>query len=198
MKDVANNLIYFLGSDINRLTIICKDREIAFNPKNTLVVLFKEDSALSKGSKWGDNMNNNPLYRKTEALLYNYNKSKAQIKNIELEIENIKNEYEGVGAVSFEERVQSTNEFHSRVESEILEKENQINKLMKYKRQKEIEIAKIDNAIEALTDREKSIIKMRYFEKYNNRMIAAKLDLTEEWIAKIKKVAINQILDAIF
>lgn len=51
MKDVANNLIYFLGSDINRLTIICKDREIAFNPKNTLVVLFKEDSALSKGSK---------------------------------------------------------------------------------------------------------------------------------------------------
>lgn len=143
-------------------------------------------------------MNNNPLYRKTEALLYNYNKSKAQIKNIELEIENIKNEYEGVGAVSFEERVQSTNEFHSRVESEILEKENQINKLMKYKRQKEIEIAKIDNAIEALTDREKSIIKMRYFEKYNNRMIAAKLDLTEEWIAKIKKVAINQILDAIF
>lgn len=143
-------------------------------------------------------MNNNPLYRKTEALLYNYNKSKAQIKNIELEIENIKNEYEGVGAVSFEERVQSTNKFHSRVESEILEKENQINKLMKYKKQKEIEIAKIDNAIEALTDREKSIIKMRYFEKYNNRMIAAKLDLTEEWIAKIKKVAINQILDAIF
>lgn len=143
-------------------------------------------------------MNNNPLYRKTEALLYNYNKSKAQIKNIELEIENIKNEYEGVGAVRFEERVQSTNEFHSRVENEILEKENQINKLMKYKRQKEIEIAKIDNAIEALTDREKSIIKMRYFEKYNNRMIAAKLDLTEEWIAKIKKVAINQILDAIF
>lgn len=143
-------------------------------------------------------MNNNPLYRKTEALLYNYNKNKAQIKNIELEIENIKNKYEGVGAVSFEERVQSTNEFHSRVENEILEKENQINKLMKYKRQKEIEIAKIDNAIEALTDREKSIIKMRYFEKYNNRMIAAKLDLTEEWIAKIKKVAINQILDAIF
>jgi len=143
-------------------------------------------------------MNNNPLYRKTEALLYNYNKNKAQIKNIELEIENIKNKYEGVGAVSFEERVQSTNEFHSRVENEILEKENQINKLMKYKRQKEIEIAKIDNAIEALTDREKSIIKMRYFEKYNNRMIAAKLDLTEEWIAKIKKVAINQILDSIF
>lgn len=143
-------------------------------------------------------MNNNPLYRKTEALLYNYNKNKAQIKNIELEIENIKNEYEGVGAVSFEERVQSTNEFHSRVENEILEKENQINKLMKYKKQKEIEIAKIDNAIAALTDREKSIIKMRYFEKYNNRMIAAKLDLTEEWIAKIKKAAINQILDTIF
>lgn len=143
-------------------------------------------------------MNNNPLYRKTEAVLYNYNKTRAQIKNIELEIESIKNEYEGVGAVSYEERIQSSNAFHSRVESEILDRENQISKLVRYKRQKEIEVAKIDNAIEALTEREKDIVKMRYFEKYNNRMIAAKLDLTEEWIAKIKNAAINQILDSIF
>jgi DNA-directed RNA polymerase specialized sigma subunit len=143
-------------------------------------------------------MNNNPLYRKTEAILYNYNKVKAQIKNIELEIENIKNEFNGPAAIGYEERTQSTNRFNSSIENEVINREIEINQLERYKRQKEIEILKVDNAIGSLTDREKIIIEMRYFKKYNNRMIAAKLDLTEEYICTIKKVAVNQILDSIF
>lgn len=143
-------------------------------------------------------MNNNPLYRKTEAILYNYNKVKAQIKNIELDIENIKNDFNGPGAIGYEERTQTTNSFNSRVENEVVARENEINQLERYKRQKEIELLKVDNAIGSLTEREKAIIEMRYFNKYNNRMIAAKLDLTEEYICTIKKVAVNQILDSIF
>jgi len=143
-------------------------------------------------------MNNNLLYRKTEAILYNYKKTRAQIKNIELEIESVKNEFEGVGSISYEERIQSTNSFSSRVENEVMNRDNEINKLGKYKRQKEIEVAKIDNAVESLTDREKNIIELRYFKKYNNRMIAAKLDVTEEYLCLIKRNAVNQILDSIF
>lgn len=143
-------------------------------------------------------MNNNPLYRKTEAILYNYNKVKAQIKNIELDIENLKNEFNGPGAIGYEERTQSTNSFNSSVENEVISRDIEINQLERYKRKKEIELLKIDNAIGSLTDREKVIIEMRYFKKYSNIMIAAKLDLTEEYICKIKNVAVNQILDSIF
>lgn len=143
-------------------------------------------------------MNNNPLYRKTEAILYNYNKVKAQIKNIELDIESIKNEFNGPGAIGYEERTQSTNRFNSSVENEVVNREIEVNQLERYKRQKEIELLKVDNAIGSLTEREKVIIEMRYFKKYNNRMIATKLDLTEEYICTIKKAAVNQILDSMF
>lgn len=143
-------------------------------------------------------MNNNPLYRKTEAILYNYNKTKAQIKNIDLEIESVKNEFEGAGSICYEERTQATNSFNSKVENEVMNRDNNISRLERYKRQKEIEIAKIDNAIESLTDREKTIIEMRYLKKYNNRMIAAQLDVTEEHLCIIKRNAVNQILDSIF
>lgn len=143
-------------------------------------------------------MNNNPLYRKTEAILYNYNKVKAQIKNIELDIENLKSEFNGPGAIGYEERTQSTNSFNSSVENEVISRDIEINQLERYKRKKEIELLKVDNAVGSLTDREKTIIEMRYFKKYSNIMIAAKLDLTEEYICKIKNVAVNQILDSIF
>lgn len=143
-------------------------------------------------------MNNNPLYRKTEAILYNYNKVKAQIKNIELDIESIKNEFNGLGAIGYEERTQSTNRFNSSVENEVVNREIEVNQLERYKRQKEIELLKVDNAIGSLTEREKVIIEMRYFKKYNNRIIAAKLDLAEEHICRIKNSAVNQILDSIF
>lgn len=143
-------------------------------------------------------MSNNPLYRKTEAILYNYNKVKAQIKNIELDIENIKNDFNGPGAIGYEERTQSTNSFNSSVENEVISRENEINQLERYKRKKEIELLKVDNAIGSLTEREKIIIEMRYFKKYNNIMIAAKLNLTEEYICNIKRNAVNHILDLLF
>lgn len=143
-------------------------------------------------------MDKNLLYRKTEAILYNYNKTKAKIENIELDIENIKNEFNGPGAIGYEERTQATNSFNSSVENEVIAREKEINKLEKEKRQKEIEILKVDNAIRSLTEREKLIIEMRYFEKYNNRNIAAQLNLAEEHISRLKKAAINQISDSIF
>lgn len=47
----------------------------------------------------------------------------------------------------------------------------EINQLERYEKQKEIELLKVDNVIGSLTDREKIIIEMRYFKKYNNRMV---------------------------
>ncbi|WP_010292211.1 hypothetical protein [Clostridium senegalense] len=66
----------------------------------------------------------NNICKLTEEVLANYNSIKAEIKNIELDIEEIESEYEGVSAVSFEEKTGKTNKFNSNVENEILKKKN--------------------------------------------------------------------------
>lgn len=138
------------------------------------------------------------LYKKTEAILYNYNKTKAEIKNIVLDIKLLVSEVDGVGAIVYEERTGATNKFNSSVENEVIIRDKNIKKLEQRKLLKEVEIEKIDNAIESLGTRDKDIVKMRYFDKYNNRIIAAKLDLTEEYIAELKTSIINTITDIIF
>lgn len=135
-----------------------------------------------------------PLYKKIEAILYNYNLNKAQIKNLNLEIEYMKNNYGELNSVSYEKRIKSTtNKFSSIVENEFIKKEDEIKKLENKKRVKEIEIEKVNIALSVIDDREKSIIEMRYFEKYSNIQIAAKLYLTEQHTTKIKSGAINKI-----
>lgn len=138
------------------------------------------------------------LYKKTEAILYNFNKTKAEIKNIELDIELVKGEFDGVGAIVYEERTGSTNKFNSSVENEVISKDRKIKLLERNKRIKEVEIQKIENSLECLTDRERKLIDMRYFKKYNNRIIAAQLELTEEYICEIKRSVVNKISEIVF
>lgn len=134
-------------------------------------------------------------FKKIEAILYKYNSLKAKIKNLDLEIECVRSEFNGPGAISYEERTQATNSFNSSVENEVINKEKIINQLLKDKSKKEIEVSKIENGLSILSERDQEIIKLRYFDKYNNREIAAKLYLAEEYISKLKKEAINQMID---
>lgn len=136
---------------------------------------------------------NDPLYKKIEAILYNYNLNKAQIKSLNLEIEYMKNIYGDLNSISYKEKIKSTNKFSSIVENELIKKEDEIKKLENKKRLKEVEIEKVNIALSVLDDREKGIIEMRYFEKYSNIQIAAKLYLTEQHTTKIKSAAINKI-----
>lgn len=138
------------------------------------------------------------LYKKTEAMLYNFNKTKSEVKNIELDLELLKSEFEGVGAIVYEERTGPTNKFSSSVENEVIIRELRIKRLEQAKRIKEIEIMKIENSLINLTDREKNLIEMRYFKKYNNRIIAAKLDLTEEYVSELKAGIIENISNTLF
>ncbi|RHW56142.1 siderophore-interacting protein, partial [Clostridium botulinum] len=68
-------------------------------------------------------------YKKTENLLNDYIKIKSEIDNLQIEIEDIKLEYKGVGAMSYEERSTPTNAFNSNVENEIINKEKLLEKL---------------------------------------------------------------------
>ncbi|MDF2884651.1 MAG: hypothetical protein K0R54_5220 [Clostridiaceae bacterium] len=137
------------------------------------------------------------LYKKTEFLLYNYKNTLVEIKNINLEIESLKLDYTGCSGISYEEKSAPTNKFNSAIENEVISKEKRIEQLEVIKKNKLIIVNKIDNALEILDARLLEIIKLRYFEKRSNRYIAEKLNLTEEWISKLKSDTINQLSDLI-
>lgn len=136
--------------------------------------------------------------KKIETILYNFSQTKAEIKNIKLDIELLENEYDNGIGVNYMEKTGKTNKVNSTVENMIIRKEDQINKLNYAMKVKDSEIKKVENALETLTDRERSIIEMRYFQKESNRNISAKLYITEEYVSSIKSKAIKSLANIFF
>jgi RNA polymerase sigma factor (sigma-70 family) len=57
---------------------------------------------------------------------------------------------------------------------------------------------RIDNALNALDDRSREVIELKYFAKLSNKQIAIRLGLTEQWVCEIKRRAINSLVASIF
>ncbi len=136
--------------------------------------------------------------KKIETILYNFSQTKAEIKNIKLDIELLENEYDDGIGVNYVEKTGKTNKVNSTVENMIIRKEAEINRLNFAMKVKDAEIKKVENALETLTDRERSIIEMRYFQKESNRNISAKLYITEEYVSSIKSKAIKSLANIFF
>ena len=58
---------------------------------------------------------------------------------------------------------------------------------------KEIDVQKIENALEPLTQREKDIIRCRYFEKKSWNKVGAKLDLIGHYCMGLSKGILKEI-----
>lgn len=136
------------------------------------------------------------LYKKTEYYLYNYKTMKAEIKNIDLEIEQM--EYVGCAGVSYEEKSAPTNQFSSSVENEVISREKKKQQLSYLKAQNVLLVSKINNALETLDPRSHDIITMKYFDKFSYRSISIKLDLAEEYIGELKREIVGKISRLIF
>ncbi|SHE61804.1 siderophore-interacting protein [Clostridium fallax] len=132
-------------------------------------------------------------YRKTEGILYNYIDIKTEIKNTEIDIQELKAEYEGVSGISYEERSTPTNKFNSSVENELLRKENLIKKLIREKDSKQRLINKIDNALEPLDEIERKIIEYRCIRGYGWTKVGVMLNMDGDYCGRIKRKVINKI-----
>lgn len=102
------------------------------------------------------------LFKKTERILYNYSMLKAEINNLGLEIEELENQYEGMGSISYEERSGTTYKISDSVANEIIFREKEVYRLHKTKRSKEILLSKINNALEVLDENERKVVHYRY------------------------------------
>lgn len=137
------------------------------------------------------------LYKKVENILYNYDNTKCEIKNILIEIYDIENSYRGVGAIQYSDMPKANNT-NSSVEQEIEQKEKRIEYLNRLMIKKENEIQRVDNAIEVLTAYEHKIINMCYFEKAKVKDVAIALDVTEQTVCRNKSIIINKMSKLIF
>lgn len=146
----------------------------------------------------------NNIFKRTEYILYNYKSLEIKIKNIEIDIENLKNSYQGVSAATFDERIGPTYKFNSSVENEVVRREGNVDKLIK-----ELEIskaynislkAKTDNALGTLTPESLKLVELRYFKNpgLTWTAIGRELNMDKDYCCKKRYEVIHQLSRLIF
>ena len=140
-------------------------------------------------------MSNN--YKRVEAMLYNYKKTKAEIKILMRELEILENDYRGARAISYDEKTQATNKLNSTVENEVINKTKEVYKLENEIRLKEIEIKNIDDALSILNEREIYIIKEYYINNRLLKVIADEIHVNENYASELKRNIINKLTSMI-
>ncbi|MGL4572015.1 MAG: DUF722 domain-containing protein [Clostridium sp.] len=141
------------------------------------------------------------LFKKTEAILYDYNNLALRIELLKAEIKDLEESYKGCGSIGYEERTQSTNKFSSSVENEILEKEKEL-KVLRVDLSKKITLKRrIDGAVEGLNDEERKLVELRYINKraLSWNQIAFVLKYSQEYCRKdLRRISIKKISDTVF
>ncbi len=135
------------------------------------------------------------LYKQVEAMLNNLATTKSQIKNIEVDLALLEDDFDGICTIVYSE---ATGPEEDDFESEEANREMRRTKLRQEMKLKQSEVAKVENALATLPKKEYELIEWRYFKKYNNRQTAIKLDLTEEYCSNLKTKIINKLIEIIF
>jgi len=132
-------------------------------------------------------------YRQIEGILYNYKLIKASIENNKLKLQNLELE-DGTTAISYEEPSSKTNKFHSITENAAIKNIERKEKLKKKIAIDTNTIQMIDNALNVLTELERTIIEMFYIENMEWWKVAAKVHYSEGWCKAKRNEAINKML----
>lgn len=128
-------------------------------------------------------MNKDNIFGKTEYALYNYKDLDLKIKSIDIDIECLKNDIT-LKAITYEEKTGPTNAFNSSVENEVIRRDEevkeQIYRLEKNKLLHKSRKAKIELALNSLTEEERKLVEMRYFSKPTNSWVQIGLALNSD------------------
>ena len=142
-------------------------------------------------------------FKKTEAVLYRYKDIDKLNKLADLKIKKLLNDVSLGGGDMFGEKSSPTNQFHSTVENDVIDRENreidkQINQLRKEKENRIIEKELIDAAMkELLEEEERQLINIRYFTpgkippKWD--IIASRMNLGRDTCIKMRREIIYKL-----
>lgn len=145
------------------------------------------------------------LYEKLEEKLQNYSNFKLEIVNFKIEIDNFKIEIDNL-KVNLDQNEQlelENNNFYSIMTIKLIKKTNgnkpkMIELLEKLIKNLESEINKIDNSLKVLSDLEKEVIELRYFNKLSRKQISSNLNINEAYVYQVKRRAIEKLVPIYF
>ena len=124
---------------------------------------------------------------KVEQLFLNYQEIKASIRDIELQVE-CEHDIKGV---SYDKVSTSpTNSISSSVKNTLAHLEY----LKRKKKYLEFQIQRIENMLNTLSERDREIMSLYYFEERSLRDIAFKLDLNDNYISRRKTTILNNLV----
>ena len=144
-------------------------------------------------------MQKEKTFKDVEGMLYEYQRTKAEIKDIDIEVDEIKDTVEGLKGKSNNQIMQSspTNMTGDPVCEEILRKEEEITRLLAIKKSDERYIAKIDNMLTILSDDERSFVDLKYMQKKKGKEIGYALGLSKDGLSSKRKIVISDLVNFI-
>ena len=137
-------------------------------------------------------------YRKVENILYEVPKLKAEIANLQIDLEEIQ-EIIGIRGASPNEKAGSaTYAFNSSVEDEVINREERLEEkvhgLKEAIRRRERQVRKVENALKVLNEKELLLVEMRYFKHYSINRVCEILDITTPTFNRRKNGALKDKL----
>jgi len=122
-----------------------------------------------------------------------YKELKADIRDIEIRLQEIEEEILGVSGQGTEERTGKTYKITSSVEQQAEKLMDKKEELLRVKTSKEREIQRIDNAMTILLDEEREIIQVVHIDHKKYWRVEEMLNLTYSRIKQIEKEAIEKM-----
>lgn len=136
-------------------------------------------------------------FKDVEGMLYAYTRTKADIKDIELDIEELKDTVQGINGKSDNEIMQSTptNKTSDPVADEFMRRAQEIDKLLKIRRSKERYIERVDNMLTTLSEEEQEFIRMKYIGGKKSKDIEKTLNISRDGVSSRRKVIVSSLVN---
>lgn len=135
-------------------------------------------------------------YKQLEKILYDYRITKANIMNLEVEIETMSLP-SSVTGISYDKDKINNSKISSITEDLALrkiEKEESIKKRILYLKKR---MNQIDNALDCLTEVERKIVELKYIKQQQWWQIAYSVKYSETWCKRVRRIAINKMIEAL-
>ena len=127
------------------------------------------------------------------AKVRKYREILADIKELELEKEEIEEEIIGISAAPQGEKISKTNKFSSTVENQVITLDKKTRDIETLIAKKKREIKRIDNAMTILKENEREIIQTVHIEHRNYYIVQDKLRITYPRVKQIEKQAAQKM-----
>ncbi|MBB6716353.1 siderophore-interacting protein [Clostridium gasigenes] len=138
------------------------------------------------------------LKDKARTMLNSYIIYKSDIKNIELEMQEIQNNYD-INALSYGESSSKTYKISQESQDRIANKDMQLKKMQLEMDNNKINVAKIDNAVATLKEFERDVIVARYLiEPTSWEMVARKLGFAKISCQTAEDRAVRKMIPLLF